>query len=69
MTKCGFQELLCFLFIENALRPSRCSWSFHNLDEQIFRFNERENTDSSRFAKAVKGTDCKRLTYAALIGR
>jgi len=37
------------------------------LDEQIFRFNERENTDGPRFAKAVKGADSKRLTYKALI--
>jgi transposase-like protein len=37
------------------------------LDEQIFRFNERENTDGPRFAKAVKGADCKRITYKDLI--
>lgn len=39
------------------------------LDEQIFRFNERENEDGPRFAKAVKGVDGKRLTYKALIAR
>jgi transposase-like protein len=39
------------------------------LDEQIFRFNERENTDGPRFSKAVKGVDGKRLTYKALIGK
>jgi transposase-like protein len=33
------------------------------LDEQIFRFNERENTDGPRFAKALKGVDGRRLTY------
>jgi hypothetical protein len=39
------------------------------LDEQIFRFNERENKDGPRFAEALKGADGKRLTYKALIGR
>jgi len=39
------------------------------LDEQIFRFNERENTDGPRFAKALKGADLKRLTYRELIAR
>lgn len=38
------------------------------LDEQLFRFNERENKDGPRFAKAAKATDGKRLTYKALIG-
>lgn len=39
------------------------------LDEQIFRFNERENADGPRFAKAVRGADCKRLTYRQLTAR
>jgi transposase-like protein len=39
------------------------------LDEQIFRYNERENTDGPRFAKALKGADSKRLTYKALIAK
>jgi transposase-like protein len=39
------------------------------LDEQIFRFNERENKDGPRFAKALKGADSKRLTWKALVGR
>ena len=39
------------------------------LDEQIFRFNTREESDGPRFAKALKGADCKRLTYKALIGK
>jgi len=39
------------------------------LDEQIFRFSERENTDGPRFAKAVKGVDGKRLTYKELTGK
>jgi len=38
------------------------------LDEQLFRFNERENTDGPRFANATKGTDGKRLTYKTLTG-
>ena len=36
------------------------------LAEQVFRFDERANGDGPRFAKAVKGSDGKRLTYAAL---
>jgi transposase-like protein len=36
------------------------------LDEQVFRFNERENDDGPRFVKATKGADGKRLTYKAL---
>lgn len=37
------------------------------LQEQAFRFNERENEDGPRFAKATKGAPGKRLTYKALI--
>src|SRR5579863_470475 len=37
------------------------------LAEQVYRFNERENTDGPRFAKAMKGADGKRLTYKGLI--
>jgi transposase-like protein len=39
------------------------------LDEQVYRFNERENTDGPRFAKALKGADGRRLTYRRLTGR
>jgi transposase-like protein len=39
------------------------------LDEQIFRFNERENKDGPRFAKALKGADSKRLTWKALVAK
>jgi len=39
------------------------------LDEQIFRFNARQESDGRRFAKAVKATDGKRLTYKALTGK
>jgi transposase-like protein len=36
------------------------------LAEQVYRFNERENEDGPRFAKAAKGADGKRLTYKEL---
>jgi transposase-like protein len=39
------------------------------LAEQVYRFNERENTDGPRFAKATKGADGKRLTYKALTAK
>ena len=39
------------------------------LDEQIFRYNERENEDGPRFIEAVKGADGKRLTYKSLIAK
>jgi transposase-like protein len=42
---------------------------FRYLDEQAFRFNERENTDSGRFLKGIIGVIGKRLQYAKLIGQ
>jgi transposase-like protein len=42
---------------------------FRYLDEQAFRFNEREDTDSGRFLKAVKGIFGKGLKYVDLIGK
>jgi transposase-like protein len=43
----------------------------HHLDayvaEQVFRFNEREGHDGSRFRVAAKAVDGKRLTYRDLI--
>ncbi len=36
------------------------------LAEQVFRFDERENEDGPRFAKATQGADGTRLTYKAL---
>lgn len=39
------------------------------LDEQVFRFNERKESDGPRFALALKGADSRRLTYADLTGR
>src|SRR5262249_27732493 len=41
---------------------------FRDLDEQAFRFNERQGTDRGRFIEAVKLLVGKRLTYQALIG-
>lgn len=42
---------------------------FRYLDEQAFRFNEREGTDSERFLKGIIGIIGKRLQYAKLIGQ
>jgi len=39
---------------------------FRYLNEQVFRFNEREETDLGRFLKAVPAIVGKRLTYAGL---
>ncbi len=46
-----------------AVRPFHLS---AYLDEQVFRFNGREGNDADRFVAALKGTDGKRVTYAAL---
>jgi len=42
---------------------------FRYLDEQAFRFNEREDTDGGRFLKAVKGIFGKHLNYNSLTGK
>jgi transposase-like protein len=39
------------------------------VEEQVFRFNERKNTDGPRFALAVKKTDGRRLTYRQLTAK
>jgi len=39
------------------------------LDEESFRFNEREATDARRFRKAMAGVTGKRLTYKKLTGK
>lgn len=39
------------------------------LDEQIFCFNEGENKDGPRFAKALKGADSKWLTWRGRVAR
>jgi transposase-like protein len=36
------------------------------LDEQVFRFNAREDDDAGRFVATLKGADGKRVTYKAL---
>jgi hypothetical protein len=36
------------------------------LDEQVFRFNARDDNDAGRFIATLKGADGKRLTYADL---
>ena len=42
---------------------------FRYLDEEVFRFNERKDTDLGRFLKAMTGIVGKRLTYAKLTGK
>jgi len=42
---------------------------FRYLDEQSFRFNNRNLTDAERFAYAAASIIGKRLTYKALIGK
>jgi hypothetical protein len=41
---------------------------FRYLDEESFRYNNREDDDGTRFQKAVSGVSGKRLTYQQLIG-
>lgn len=36
------------------------------LDEQVFRFNEREDNDGGRFVNVLKRTDGRRVTYKQL---
>ncbi len=40
---------------------------FRYVDEQVFRFNEREKTDSQRFEEVMSRVLGRRLTYAHLI--
>ena len=42
---------------------------FRYLDEQAFRFNEREGRDADRFKKALKSVAGRRVTYLELTGR
>jgi transposase-like protein len=39
------------------------------LDEQAFRFNEREHNDGTRFRKVISSVTGRRLTYAELTGK
>jgi len=41
---------------------------FRYLDEEVFRFNEREDNDGGRFVKALNGITDRRLTYKSLTG-
>ncbi len=41
---------------------------FRYLDEQSFRFNEREGKDADRFGKALGSVAGRRLTYSELTG-
>jgi transposase-like protein len=42
---------------------------FRYLDEQAYRFNERELDDAGRFIGALKGITNRRLTYETLTGK
>jgi transposase-like protein len=42
---------------------------FRYLDEQAFRFNERENEDKDRFARTLESVASRRLTYDELTGK
>ena len=42
---------------------------FRYLDEEAFRFNEREDNDGGRFRKVAGGIAGKRLTYKRLTGK
>jgi hypothetical protein len=42
---------------------------FRYLDEQAFRFNEREYEDKDRFAKTLGTVAGRRLTYDELTGK
>jgi transposase-like protein len=41
---------------------------FRYLDEQSFRFNQRDDVDGGRFKTAIKGVVGRRVTYKALTG-
>jgi hypothetical protein len=50
----------------------RVGWDAHlfrYLDEQSFRFNEREGEDKDRLAKTLGGVVGRRLTYDELTGK
>jgi hypothetical protein len=42
---------------------------FRYLDEQAFRFNQREDKDKDRFAKTLSQVAGRRLTYDELTGK
>ncbi len=42
---------------------------FRYLDEQAFRYNNRQTNDGSRFVDVMRGVTGKRVTYQKLTGR
>lgn len=66
----GLENFWCLL--KRAIRGTYVSVEpfhlFRYLDEQVFRFNERDDTDSSRFLKVARSVIGRRLTYAQLTG-
>jgi transposase-like protein len=42
---------------------------FQYVDEQAFRYNQRQDVDGGRFRHALRGTCGKRLTYAEVTGK
>jgi transposase-like protein len=65
----GLENFWCLL--KRALRGTYVSCNaehlFRYLDEQAFRFNEREDNDAGRFLKAIDTVVGRRLTYKELI--
>jgi len=66
----GLENLWCLL--KRSIRGTYVSVEpfhlFRYLDEQAFRFNERNAADSERFVRAVPPIFGRRLTYKRLIG-
>ena len=66
----GLENFWCLL--KRSIRGTYVSVDqphlFRYLDEQAYRFNEREMTDSQRFLKAVPSIIGRRLTYKGLTG-
>lgn len=42
---------------------------FRYLDEQAFRFNQRDGNDADRFTRTLKHVTGKRVMYEELIGK
>jgi len=66
----GLENFWCLL--KRTLRGTYVSVNeehlFRYLDEQAFRFNERQGDDIDRFLKVLRGSEGKRLTYEQLTG-
>lgn len=67
----GLENFWCLL--KRTIRGTYVSVNaphlFRYLDEQAFRFNEREDNDAGRFVKVARAVGGKRLTYKELIGK